>query len=181
MLKILKTDPELWDDVRNDDKSAFDTLFKRYCARLYTAAFKQLGDEENSQEIVHDVFLSLWNRRGTLEINAFPIFVLTAIRYQVCSRQKPAKIAITYCAELDDSKCKLEHNSGDLRIRELELLLELNQYLNQLPKRCHEIFRLSRIEALSNQEIADKLGLSRKSVENQLTTALRYLRTDFKI
>ncbi len=180
MLKALKTDSELWDAVRNDDESAFDALFKRYWARLYKIAFRQLGDEENSLEIVHDVFLSLWNRRGTLEIKAFPGFLLTAIRYQVYSRQKATKMSIAYRAEFTEAESESELNSGDVRIRELELQLELNQYLDQLPKRCHEIFCLSRIEHLSNQEIADKLGVSKKSVENQLSIALKFLRAAYK-
>jgi RNA polymerase sigma-70 factor (ECF subfamily) len=180
MLKTPKTDSELWDAVRNDDESAFDTLFKRYWARLYKIAFQQLNDQESSLEIVHDVFLSLWNRRATLEIKTFPNFLLTAIRYQIYSRQKSARMSVAYRAEFDEAEHLSEPNSGDVHIRELELQLELNQYLDQLPRRCHEIFRLSRIENLSNQEIADKLGVSKKSVENQLTIALKYLRVAYK-
>jgi len=180
MLKALKSDSELWDAVRNDDESAFDTLFKRYWARLYKIAFQQLNDEESSLEIVHDIFLSIWNRRATLEIKSFPSFLLTAIRYQVYSRRKSTKLSVAYRAEFEEDEHQSEPNSGDMHIREMELQLELNHYLDQLPKRCHEIFRLSRIENLSNQEIADKLGVSKKSVENQLTIALKYLRSAYK-
>jgi RNA polymerase sigma-70 factor (family 1) len=179
MLKVLKSDSDLWEDIRNDNELSFEVLFDRYWARLYKIAFQRLNDQEQSMEIVHDVFVSLWNRRKELQINAFPNFLLTAIRYQLYSRAKAPKLAIAFKADLTDS-VQSELNLADTSIRELELQRELGLYLDQLPKRCHEIFHLSRIEHLSNQEIADKLGVSKKSVENQLTVALKHLRIAFK-
>jgi RNA polymerase sigma-70 factor (family 1) len=180
MFKTLKSDADLWMAVRNDDGVAFDVLFNRYWARLYKIAFHQLKGEEASLEIVHDVFVSLWNRRKELEINVFSSFLVTAVRYQIYSRIKPAKLSIVYKAELNENDHLSALNSGESNIRELELQQELDHYLNQLPKRCHEIFYLSRIEQLSNQAIADRLGVSKKTVENQLTTALKHLRLAFK-
>jgi RNA polymerase sigma-70 factor (family 1) len=180
MFKALKTDSDLWEDVRNDDGVAFDVLFNRYWARLYKIAFHQLNDDEVSLEIVHDVFLSLWIRRKELEINVFQNFLLTAIRYQIYSRLKSRKLSIVYKAELHENDYLSELNLGDTNIQDTELQRELDLYLNQLPKRCHEIFYLSRIEHLSNQEIAERLGVSKKTVENQLTNALKHLRVAFK-
>lgn len=180
MFQSVKTDAELWIAVRNDDGQAFDMLFNRYWARLYKIAFRRLNDEEASMEIVHDVFLSLWERRKTLEINVFPNFLLTAIRYQIYSRFKAAKLSIVYKADINEHDQPLASNSGDSKLRDLELQQQLDSYLNQLPKRCHEIFYLSRIEHLSNQDIAERLGVSKKTVENQLTAALKHLRIAFK-
>ena len=86
MLKVLKSDSDLWEDIRNDNELSFEVLFDRYWARLYKIAFQRLNDQEQSMEIVHDVFVSLWNRRKELQINAFPNFLLTAIRYQLYNR-----------------------------------------------------------------------------------------------
>jgi len=180
MFKPVKTDADLWIAVRNDDGSAFNVLFNRYWARLYKIAFRQLNDEEDSMEIVHDVFLSLWNRRKELEINIFPNFLLTAIRYQIYSRFKAAKLSIVYKAEINEYDQQSASNLGDSRLREAELQQQLDTYLNQLPKRCHEIFYMSRIEHLSNHDIAERLGVSKKTVENQLTAALKHLRVAFK-
>lgn len=180
MFKALKSDSDLWDDIRNDDGAAFDILFNRYWARMYKIAFRQLNDEESSLEIVHDVFLSIWNRRKDLEINKFSNFLLTAMRYQLYSRAKTAKLSLVYKAELSESDHLSESNTGELRLQDSELKNELDKYLNQLPERCHEIFNLSRIEHLSNQDIADRLGISKKTVENQLTIALKHLRLAFK-
>jgi RNA polymerase sigma-70 factor (family 1) len=180
MFKSLKSDSDLWNDIRNDDGSAFDELFNRYWARMYKIAFRQLNDEESSLEIVHDVFLSLWNRRKELEINKFSNFLLTAMRYQLYSRSKTAKLSLVYKADIIESEHLSESNTGEIRLQDFELRNELDKYLNQLPERCHEIFNLSRIEHLSNQDIADRLGISKKTVENQLTIALKHLRLAFK-
>ena len=180
MFKALKSDSDLWNEIRNDDGAAFDILFNRYWARMYKIAFRQLNDEESSLEIVHDVFLSLWTRRKELEINKFPNFLLTAIRYQLYSRAKNTKLSLVFKADIEEADHLSEQNTGELRLQDAELKTELDKYLNQLPERCHEIFMLSRIEHLSNQEIAERLGISKKTVENQLTIALKHLRLAFK-
>ncbi|MDN5287878.1 MAG: polymerase sigma factor, sigma-70 family [Mucilaginibacter sp.] len=180
MFRTLKSDSDLWNDIRDDDGLAFDVLFNRYWARMYKVAFRQLNEEASSLEIVHDVFVSLWERRKVLEINAFPNFLLTAIRYQIYNRLKTPKLSLVYKADLVETEHLFELNAGDIRFRDFDLERELDKYLHQLPKRCHEIFHLSRIEHLSNQDIADRLGVSKKTVENQLTVALKHLRIAFK-
>jgi RNA polymerase sigma-70 factor (ECF subfamily) len=102
------------------------------------------------------------------------------MRYQLYSRSKTAKLSLVYKADIIESEHLSESNTGEVRLQDFELRNELDKYLNQLPERCHEIFNLSRIEHLSNQDIADRLGISKKTVENQLTIALKHLRLAFK-
>lgn len=180
MPNVLKSDLELWLAVRNDNELAFNELFHRYWSRLYKAAYYKLHDKEASSEAVHDIFLSLWQRRHQLEITNFSAYLLMCVRYQVYTRLKPAKALVAYQAELEDSSYALTWNKGEIDIREHELQESLQECVSQLPKRCHEIFHLSRIEHLSNQEIAQRLGISKKSVENQITMALKHLRTAFE-
>ncbi|WP_114936901.1 RNA polymerase sigma factor [Mucilaginibacter endophyticus] len=174
------SDPELWLAVRNDDEHAFAMLFDRYWVRLYKTALRYLKDREQSEEAVHDVFLNIWERRGQLEIESVPNFLLSAIRYQVYNRMRAAKPPVTL--ELGDLEMSNlpDYNQGDFRIKNQELLKELSQYLEKLPKRCQEIFYMSRMDNLSNQEIAGRLGISKRTVENQITMALKHLRSCFK-
>jgi RNA polymerase sigma-70 factor (family 1) len=172
------SDTDLWDAIRMDDELAFTALFDRYWVRLYKTAQTYIKDHEVSEEVVHDVFLNIWERRHVLQIDSFANFLLTAVRYQVYNRIRAAKppIFLDYAniPELLDS------NAGEQHINEQEFQQELNRHLVQLPKRCQEIFYLSRMSQLSNQEIATKLGISKRSVENQLTVALKHLRTFLK-
>ena len=173
-------DAELWLAIRNDDEQAFAALFDHYWLRLYKTALRYLKDREASEEAVHDVFLNIWNRRHELEIESFPNFLLTAIRYQVYNRMRAVKSPVVLTISDAGISELLDHNDGESRIKDQELLHELGQYLEQLPKRCQEIFQMSRIDHLSNQEIAGRLGISKRTVENQITMALKHLRVCFK-
>lgn len=183
MFKTFKDDSALWEDVRNDNEQSFNVLFKRYWSRLYKIAFYDLRNEEDSLEIVHDIFISLWIRRHELEIELFSNYLLMAVRYQIYSRLKPQKLSIVYKADLEDLQ-NLDHlselNYGEAQMNSYELQRKLNFHIHQLPKRCQEIFTLSRVNHLSNHEIAKRLGISKKTVENQLTAALKHLRSVFK-
>ncbi|MDB5120935.1 MAG: polymerase sigma factor, sigma-70 family [Sphingobacteriales bacterium] len=180
MPKTLLNDFELWIDIRSGDELAFSVLFNRYWKRLYKMAFNYLKNEEASEEIVHDVFLNIWTRRNELEIHSFPNFLLSAIKYQIYNRMRSAKLSLVYKADYTNTDNAFELNLGDDRIQQLELQEKLNQCLKQLPKRCHEIFEMSRIENLSNQEIADRLGISKRTIENQIAIAVKHLRVRFK-
>ncbi|WP_121245956.1 RNA polymerase sigma-70 factor [Mucilaginibacter phyllosphaerae] len=172
------SDTDLWDAIRLNDELAFTALFDRYWVRLYKTAQTYIKDHEVSEEVVHDVFLNIWERRHVLQIDSFANFLLTAVRYQVYNRMRAAKSPVffntAHLPELMDS------NAGENHINEQELQQELNRQLVQLPKRCQEIFYLSRMLQLSNREIAAKLGISKRSVENQLTVALKHLRMFLK-
>ena len=130
----LANDSELWLAVRNDDEHAFAMLFDRYWVRLYKTAFRYLKDRENSEEAVHDVFLSIWNRRRNLEIDSIPNFLLTAIRYQVYNRMRAAKPPVTLISNDLEMDYLSDHNQGDHRIKNEELLSELSEHLEKLHK-----------------------------------------------
>lgn len=170
------SDLDLWAAVKTDDEQAFNALFKRYWVKLYHTAYGLLKDREAAEEVVHDVFLNLWDRRRGLEISLFPNFMLSAVRYQIYNRMRAARAPLLYQAEELLQAGLSEPNRGESRIEEEELYQLMYNYLSDLPKRCQEIFCMSRMDQLSNEEIASRLGISRRTVENQLTTALKHLR-----
>ena len=79
----MASDTELWEAIRADDEKAFAELFYKYSPRIFMAAFKQLKDEEVAQHIVNKIFISLWSKRLTLEINSFEAYLTSAARYHV--------------------------------------------------------------------------------------------------
>ena len=173
-----QSDSELWSRVIADDGEAFVQLYNRYSQQLYKTANFYLKDSSLAEEIVHDVFVVLWQRRAFLKINSFPSYILITTRYHVFKKLKEAKISpIDYIEgyeELPDSP------GGELptyKLSQEDFETELKGYLQGVPKRCSEIFLLSRIKQLSNAEIASFLGIKRVTVENQITHALKYLRT----
>jgi RNA polymerase sigma-70 factor (family 1) len=176
MLTVPDTDLDLWNAVRKDSEWAFTALFDRYWDKLYATAYRYLKNHELSEELVHDIFLSIWTRRKTLEINAFPNFLIKAVRYQLYNQMRTAKVSLVPLSDQQYENLGWEINKGSEHLEEAELLEQLYKCLDSLPKRCQEIFRMSRINNLSNQEIATRLGVSKRTVENQLSISLKHLK-----
>jgi RNA polymerase sigma-70 factor (family 1) len=172
------TDAELWEAICQNDRKAFDVLFERYWAPVYKTAGAYLKDGDAVSQIVHDIFLNIWEKRHSYEIRCFKTYLTTAARYHVFKTLKARKSDNIVLIE-DYSKLEafsMSENEGAKNIQTQELKKELEASLSQLPKRCQEIFSLSRTSQLSNDEIAEKLSISKRTVENQLTVALQYLR-----
>jgi RNA polymerase sigma-70 factor (family 1) len=174
-------DVALWEAIRHDDVAAFTALYERYWRRLFTTAFARLPDREACEEIVHDIFLTLWTERARLQITAPAAYLSAAVYYQAIRFQRAASASrLHYSDELDTLSTDAAYNTGETALLGLDLEGRLATALSQLPQRCREIFLLSRIQHCSNEEIAERLHISRRSVENQLTTALRHLRLTLK-
>jgi len=175
------TDVALWEAVQQGDTAAFAALYERYWRRLFTAAYARLPDQTECEDIVHDIFLTLWTERNRLAISNLPAYLAAAVRYQaVRSKQQATAGALPYGESLETLSKEAAFNTGETRLLGLDLEGRLAAALGQLPQRCREIFLLSRVQHFSNDEIAAQLHISRRSVENQLTTALRHLRLTLK-
>lgn len=180
MLKDLP-DIELWEAIKENDAKAFAVLFDRYWSKLFTTAFKHLKDSEACAEVTHDIFLNLWLKRDRLNILSFPNYLQASVRYHVYRYKKTLRaIPIQYTDELENIKESNFAHAGDYDLRYYELENTVNSYLSGLPERCREIFLLSRKDQLTNDEIAIRLSISKRTVENQITHALRHIRSSLK-
>lgn len=182
MNEHLLTDAELWDAIKRDDVRAFDLLFEKYWSAVYSTAFTYSKDTELCTDVVHDLFLNIWQKRATLEIQSFKTYLTRATMYGIYRRLKTNN---THKIQYIEDYVKLDYltedaNEGDEKIRYLELENDIDAIINNLPHRCREIFILSRKQHLSNDTIAAQLGISKRSVENQITTALKYIRLYLK-
>lgn len=178
---MLQTDFDLWELVKQGDEKAFSTLFHRYSPKIYSTAFSYIQDKEISEQIVHDIFIALWINRDRLEIKSFGAYLTAASRYKVYKYLAVSKkIRLDYKEDLDDLALASIQNAGYHNIVYNELSKSIDSGLLHLPKRCREIFIMSRKQFLTNDEIASKLGISKRSVENQITRALKHLRLILK-
>lgn len=172
------SDSELWDAVVSDNGRAFVLLYNRYWKKLYHTANYYLKNPAAAEEITHDVFVSLWEKRKSKKIEKFLPYLQATARYQVYKYLKTAKINCTeYLDQFTETSISPVYNSSINKLDHENMESRLAQLLKGLPPRCQEIFWLSRINSLSNQEIADKLNISKRTVENQITLALKALRT----
>jgi len=181
------TDQELLQRVFLNDEQAFNELFERHWSKVYAVSLRYLKDEEIAKEITHDIFLNIWNKRNKLPINSFKSYVIAASSYHsIRKKQQMKAIPLSYVGDYanDDhfafSNQLRENNIGEDKISENEFNSGISAVLDGLPKRCREIYLLSRKENLSIAEISSKLNISKRTVENQLTVALKHLRTFLK-
>lgn len=176
----IPSDKILLNLMREGDSTSFNALFDRHWKMLYATVFSVCSDREVCSGIVHDIFLNLWLKREQLQIESFKAYILASARYHVYRHVKNARRnSLEYREDLEYSS-PIVMNDGELNIRYQDLEKSVDRELEELPRRCKEIFTLSRREQLSNDEIAARLDISKRTVENQLTHALRHLRLSMK-
>ncbi|WP_395809980.1 RNA polymerase sigma factor [Daejeonella sp.] len=176
----MPSDTILLNRMREGDSASFNALFDRYWEMLYATVFSVCSDREVCSEIVHDIFLNLWLKREKLQIESFKAYIVASARYHVYRHVKNARRkSLEYREDLEYSS-RVSMNDGELNIHYQDLEKSVDKELEELPRRCKEIFTLSRREQLSNDEIAIRLDISKRTVENQLTHALRHLRLSMR-
>nr|WP_068889160.1 sigma-70 family RNA polymerase sigma factor [Pedobacter panaciterrae] len=175
------SDKELWDSIVNDNSQAFAVLYNRHWKKLYKTSCHYLKDKDAAEQILHDAFVTLWTRRKFLKIENFNSYIYITTKYHVFKHLKAAKVSIVdYIEQYEEEATEVNYNEGEKRLDYKDFEIQLDKYLLGVPKRCKEIFWLSRVEHLSNEEIANQLGISKRTVENQITYALKHLRHSYK-
>jgi RNA polymerase sigma-70 factor (family 1) len=173
---VIISDPELVGAIRQGDEKAFEQTFRTYYQRLCNYACSLLKDEDESEEVVQTVFLTIWEKREDLEITlSLKSYLYRAVHNHCLNRFKHASVREVHREHtLFFSEQTYESVTETIHATELEERIE--KAVQTLPEQCQKAFRLSRFEELKYQEIADQLGISIKTVENQIGKALKLLR-----
>ena len=167
---------DIIDRLNNSDESVIRVLFDEYYQYLCRSIYRVVPDSSISEDIVQEVFMELWKKRESIKIT-------TSIKAYL--RRSALNRALNY---LRKNKVKFEeevqipdHGSldsgGQSNMEVMELQDRINGIIDELPERCRIIFCMSRFEEMSYKEIAEALSISVKTVENQMSKALKILRT----
>ena len=170
------TDTELLGLLMEGDEMAFEQVFKSHFKALHAYALTILKDQEAAEEIVQSLFLRLWEKKESLGIqNSLKAYLYRSVYNDSLNYLKHQKVKQKYQNHMV-YRMKNETDNAANRVQLSELETQLQKALTQLPEQCRTIFQLSRFEELKYQEIADRLHLSVKTVENQMGKALKLLR-----
>jgi RNA polymerase sigma factor (sigma-70 family) len=156
------------------DRKAFDEIYDRYWKRLYNDTYKRLKSIEKIEEIVQDVFSNLWTSRGKRNIQNIYPYLLTAVRYQVFMLYKKGKSTPEFEEPLEHMV--LSTLQADSLFNEKELKGCIRVWMTMQPDKRRAIFQMKYVDEKSTREISEILGISQKTVQNQLLTSFSSLR-----
>lgn len=175
-MSIYKTtsDNDLLLLLKQDDRYAFEELYERYWLSLYNVAYKRLKEREASKDIVQDVFGDFWHKRHNKEINNLLPYLHTAVRYKIYTLLAKGHATAHFIEPFEHMMVSPFTADGSLADKELKTIFA--DWLQSLPEKRREIFRLRYMEEISTRAIGLKMNISQKTVQNQLAIAFQNLR-----
>jgi RNA polymerase sigma-70 factor (family 1) len=165
-------DSQLIDQLRSGDQNAFTAIYDRHCAALYRTALRILQDHELAKDVVQEAFISLFEKANENTIRNLQAYLYQVVKYQCFMQLRSGKISDKHLSQINTI---ITSNEVEEELHAKELQLVLDESIAALPEKCREVFYLSRFESLSNKKIAERLNISHKTVENQITKALKIL------
>lgn len=169
--------------LKDGNEAAFEVVFKTYYSRLHAFCKEYVIDSSIAENIVQDAFMVLWNKRKKLkEDTNLNAYLYTIVKNFSLKHLRKTRISNTYQQYEKSKKEELALNAmalseletNNLAFKEIEQIIQ--ETLSTLPPRCREVFEMSRFNGLKNREIADKLDISDKAVEANISRALKSLK-----
>ncbi|MGN6602311.1 MAG: RNA polymerase sigma-70 factor [Ginsengibacter sp.] len=161
-----------------NDEQAFTEIYNRFWKKLFVIANNRIKDTELAEDVVHDVFVSLWANRSTAKIQALENYLASATKYLVLAKIK--KIERERLHKTTHPGASIIELPIEDSLHYKHLLEIVKDEIENLPERCRLIFKYSRNEHMAVKEIAEHLNISSKTVENQINKALKQLRVATK-
>lgn len=174
------TDADLVASLVAGDATAFEMIYRKYAAELYAAARKTIGVKEDCEEIVHDVFEEIWIDHSRLGfITMLRGYLHRLLKFRVIKYLRHNAVKHRYEDHYRLYEAMYEcFNDGEIEPDVIPALIERS--LSQLPERCQFAVRLRLKENLSNDDIARRMNITKRTVENYMVTALAHLKASFQ-
>lgn len=167
-------------DPNNDKLAVFHRLFRAYYAELHRYAFTILKNNQLAEDIVQNVFLTLWQKRDGIQIGEkIGNYLYTTTYHLSLNHLRNQKVKKRYVAEAMNT-VKLHDNSATEKIAASDLHTRIQAVVEKLPARCRAVFLKSRVEGKRYAEIATEMNISVKTVEAQIGKALKIFREELK-
>ena len=178
-MKTINSNKELLILLKKGDLIAFDSIYAMYSKRLYGFVLRYIKQKEDAESIIQEVFLKIWETKNQIDIySSFDSFIFTVAYNTTISLIRKRINEQKY---YDRLKLQQQITDTDQIIEEIhyrEINAQIKSLIEQLTPRQNEVFRLSREEGLTHEEIAKKLGISVNTVKNHLVSALAFLKSN---
>ncbi|WP_111709925.1 RNA polymerase sigma factor [Lutibacter citreus] len=175
--KSIQNDDILLERLKSGDNQALTEIYNAYWKSLFLSSYSLLKNKETSEDIIQDVFLDIWKKREQLKITiSLKAYLYACTRYKVYDYFRKNKKGINVDL-IENLNTRAYQATPATKLMHKELVEHIETVVSTLPKKCREIYLLSREEQLSHKEIAQKLNISTKTIESHITRALKTLRT----
>lgn len=178
---------ELRKDLKTEYQGVFQSLFKEYYIPLCVYAIRFIHEKNTAEEIVQDTFAKLWEQKENLEsIDSLQAYLFRMVRNNCLNYLKHLQVVNKYnqyynqLLEQAGDYFAITRETGQSILIAKEIEKHIFNAIEKLPQQCREIFKLSRLDGLKNQEIADKKGVTINTVQKQISIALEKLREMLK-
>jgi len=161
-------------EIINDER--IEQLFKEYYPILTAYANKFLNDLDDSREVAQDVFVKLYDKKERIKIHtSIKSHLFQSVKNACLNVIKQKQNHANHHENILYMNNDVSYDDDDI-YEQTELEYQIFKAIDELPEQCQRIFRMNRLEGLSNQEIADHLEISKRTVETQISKALKNLR-----
>jgi RNA polymerase sigma-70 factor (family 1) len=174
------SDESLLDLLRDQDVLAFDEIYRRYWRVLYSIIYRRLQSREISEEMVQDIFTSLWMNRKTSDIQSLAAYLTTAAKYKVINHVAREISRKAYTHWQHNLLVTLQNNCTEETVWHDDLHGALEREIEKLPIKRRQIVKLHKNQDLSLKQVATQLGISEKTAENQYGKALKALKVNLR-
>ena len=166
---------QLVQGFQSGDMRAFKEIYNRYWLKLYSLAYTQTGIKEEAEDLIHNLFESLWKKRSELAIRNLTTYLITSVKYLSIAYIRSQINIRKYNEYLIFQEIEKTTNTEDI-INYSDLQMAVEKAMKTLPEKTLEVFRMSRFENKSVKDIAQYLNLSEKAVEYHITKSLKVMK-----
>lgn len=176
-----KDQQELLKLLKQSDQKAFNTLFRLYGPKLYHFSYRYLKSTEEAEEIVQDTFMKIWEKRFLVDASySFNGFVFTVAHNLILNRIRKMRNE-THCKATLEKNTSTVRNDTEEKILLAEVETVLQEALVELPPKRKVIYQMIREEGKTYKQVAEQLNISVKTVESQMTEAMKHFKTKLSL
>ena len=165
--------------LRVDDQGAFNEIYKRYWKTLFKAAQHKIRSEEIIEELLQNVFLRIWEKRASQQIDNLGGYIFNALKYQIVDHYRTRLLEEKY-ADFKQTKTEEYQPSPEDTVNFKDIKTIFDSVLQRLPEKTGRIYQLSRLELKTTREISQLLDIPERTVEYHITQSLKLLRQHLK-
>lgn len=174
----MNSSSELLALLKNGEEKTFEIIYECFSDRLYHYVHSRVNIKEVSEEIVQEIFVSLWTKRKTIEITtSLDAYLFGSAKFKILSYIRSEKVRYEYANHFTKFSAERIDNSIEEMMNLKDLQNSIDTSILELPEKCRTAFRLSRIEHEPIYRIAERMHISKRTVENYLSQALKHLRS----